>query len=113
MGDGHARGGPGRPRASLRPFLASTRPTRLGAEPCETGIVRSTREVGAAETFLIGEHARRVHLSLEGVPEDLPRLGRRLPGIVHRVELERPDPAREAELGWISRPSIRQLTPTR
>jgi hypothetical protein len=49
--------------------------------------MRPAREVGAAETFFSGEHARWVHLSFEGVPEDLPRLGRRLPGIVHRVEL--------------------------
>jgi hypothetical protein len=69
--------------------------------------MRPAGEVGAAATFVIGEHAHRVHLSLEGVPEDLPRLGRRLPGIMHRVEPERPDPAREAELGWISGPSIR------
>ena len=69
--------------------------------------MRPAREVGATDTFVIGEHAPRVHLSFEGVPEDLPRFGRRLPGVVHRVELERPDPACQAELGWISRPSIR------
>jgi len=69
--------------------------------------VRSTREVGAAATFFNGERACRVHLALEGVSEDLPGLGRRLPGIARGVEPERPDPAREAELGWISRPSIR------
>jgi len=68
--------------------------------------VRPAREVGAAATFVIGEHARRIHLSFEGVPEDLPRLGRRLPGIAQGVEPERPDPALEAEVGRISPPSI-------
>ena len=69
--------------------------------------MRPAGEVGTAATFVIGEHARRVHLPLEGVPKSLPRGGRRLPGIVRGVEPERPDPAREAELGWISGPSIR------
>jgi len=107
MGDGPARGGQVVRLPCLPPVLASARPTRLGAEPREPGIVRSTREVGAAATFVNGERAHRVHLALEGVPEDLPGLGRRLPRIAHRVELERPDPAREAVLGWISGPSIR------
>ena len=69
--------------------------------------MRPAREVGAAATFFSGERARRVHHAFEGVPEDLPRLGRGLPGIAHRVEPERPDPALEAEVGRISPASIR------
>ena len=65
------------------------------------------REVGTAATLFSGQHACRVHQPLEGVPEDLARLGRRLPGIAHRVELERPDPALEAEVGWVSPSSLR------
>jgi hypothetical protein len=68
--------------------------------------MRPSREVGAAATLCWGEHARRVHLSFEGVPEDLPRLGRRLPGIVQGVEPERSDPTLEAEVGRISPPSL-------
>jgi len=48
-----------------------------------------------------------VHHPLERVPEDLARLGGRLPKVAHRVELERPNPTLEAEVGRIAPASIR------
>lgn len=69
--------------------------------------MRPAREIGATATLFERQCATRVHHPLEGVPEDLSRLDRRLPGIAQRVELERADPALEAKVGGISTTSIR------
>lgn len=72
--------------------------------------MRTALEIGATATLGRRERASRIHHVFEGIPEGLPCLGRRLPGIAKGVELERSDPALEAQVGWISPSPLHWLT---
>jgi len=72
------------------------------AKPRQSSVVCSAKVVGATATLFKRECAARIRHSLEGVPEDLPRLGGSLSGIARRVELERPDPSLQAQIGRIT-----------
>jgi hypothetical protein len=62
----------------------------------------SAKVVRATPTLFKREHAARIHHSLKGVPEDLPRLGGCLSWISRGVEFERPDPPLQAQIGRIT-----------